>query len=82
MSRRREKDLREAAITKVAEVPRSMIEEHDELKIMLGAKLSYARDVIQYLMSELQITKDKVTAFETERAPTRQYDQGQWNLGQ
>jgi hypothetical protein len=47
MSRRDEKDLREGAIKKVAEMPRLMIEEHDELKIMLGAKPSCARDVVQ-----------------------------------
>ena len=35
MLRRDEKDLREGAIKKVAEMPRSTIEEHDELKIML-----------------------------------------------
>lgn len=40
------KDLREGAIKKIAEMPISMIEEHDELKIMLGVKPSYGRNVI------------------------------------
>jgi hypothetical protein len=37
-----------------------MIEEHDELKIMLGAKPSYARDVIHYLRNQLQINEDSL----------------------
>jgi hypothetical protein len=67
MSRRDEKDLREGAIKKVAEMPRSMIEEHDELNIMLGAKPSYARDMIHYLRNQLQANEDKVAALEAER---------------
>ena len=59
MSRRDEKGLREGAIKKVAEMPRSTIEEHDELKVMLSAKPSYARDVIHYLRNQLQINEDK-----------------------
>jgi hypothetical protein len=66
MSRRGEKDLREDAIKKVAEMPKSMIEEHDELNIMLGAKPSYARDVIHYLRNQLQISEDKVAALEAD----------------
>lgn len=66
MSRRDEKGLREGAIKKVAEMPRSTIEEHDELKVMLGAKPSYARDVIHYLRNQLQINEDKVAALEAD----------------
>jgi hypothetical protein len=66
MSRRGEKDLREDAIKKVAEMPKSMIEEHDELNIMLGAKPSYARDVIHYPRNQLQINEDKVAALEAD----------------
>ena len=62
MSRRNEKDLREGAIKKVAEMPRSMIEEHEELKIILGAKPSYARDVIDYRGVNLQTSEEKVVA--------------------
>jgi hypothetical protein len=40
------KRARERAIKKIAEIPLSMIEEHDELKIILGAKPSYAPGVI------------------------------------
>lgn len=43
-----------------------MIEEHEELKIILGAKPSYARDVIHYLRNQLQINEDKVAALEAE----------------
>ena len=43
-----------------------MIEEHDELSIMLGAKPSYVRDVIHYLRNQLQINEDKVAALEVD----------------
>jgi len=62
ISRRDEKDLGEGAIKKAAEMPRSMIEEHDELKIMLGTKPSYARNVIHYLRNQLQANEDKKVA--------------------
>ena len=77
MSGQDEQELREGAIRKVAEMPRSMIEEHDELKNMLGATPSYARDVIQYLMQSLQISEDKTAAFEADR----DCDRREWQNG-
>jgi hypothetical protein len=59
VSRRDEKGLGEGATKKAAEMPRSMIEEHDKLKIMLGAKPSYARNVIHYLRNQLQVKQGK-----------------------
>lgn len=53
-------------------MPRSTIEEDDELMIMLGANRSYGRDLVQYLMKELKIIRDKVMIFKARiKSPRR-----------